>query len=255
MLPRFTLITVLSLGTMAALEAQPVALSANSNTMVSRAPDSRGWTDPAMNHNRLLRERLGEGAYILVGTYKVKGSPYLFGGKNNADLFTPREKAYNIDISYNTYNQEVEFLSTSNPNTPLVKEAGEVDSFIIKQDIESGLVTDIKFLYGSHVGSSEKAYFQVVEEGKRFSLYKRYKADLGYVSDNYVQSDLRQFDLVADYFFLDTETKKFKKLKVNLGSIIKEFRNIKDLTPVAGKEAFSANPEYEMKKIFAYLNK
>ena len=175
------------------------SLSANSNTMVTRSPDSRGWTDPALNHNRLLRDQLGDGTYTLIGIYKVKGSPYLFGGKHNGDLFSPKEKAYNIEIRYNAYNQEVEFYSTSN-STPLVKTVGEVDSFIIKQDIASGITNDLRFIYGQLIGSSEKAYFQLVESGDRFSLYKRYKADIKYVSENYIQSELRQFELESGSF-------------------------------------------------------
>lgn len=234
--------------------SQQAALSANSNTMVTRTPDSRGWTDPALNHNRLLQQRLGEGNYIVIGAYKVKGTPFLFGGRNNADLFTPNEKAYNIDISYNTYNQEVEFTSTANPSTPLMKEPGEVDSFIIRQNLAGGISQDNKFVYGTLLGTSEKAYFQVVEAGSRFSLYKRYRSELGYVSDNYVQSELRQFDMEADYFYYDAEKKSLKKLKLNQGSIIKEFKAFKDVAPVAEKESIGTKPEDALRRIIAYLN-
>lgn len=234
--------------------SQQGALSANSNTLVTRSPDSRGWTDPALNHNKLLQQTVEEGRYILIGTYKVKGSPYLFGGNQNADLFTPTEKAYNITISYNTYNQEVEFTSTSNPTTPLVKEPGEVDSFTIKQDIGKGMTQDLKLVYAKLLGSSEKTYYQELEKGSRFSLYKRYKSDLGYVPDNYVQPELRQFDMLVDYYYYDAEKKTLKKIKVNHAAVIKEFKNEKDITPATSKEDFSANPEISLRKIIRYLN-
>ena len=233
--------------------AQVTALSSNSNTLIARAPDSRGWTDPALNHNRLLREQLGEGTYIVIGNYKVKGSPYLFGGRHNSDLFSQKEKAYNIDIRYNTYNQEVEFYSTANAN-PLVKLAGEVDSFTIKQDIANGITSDMRFIYGSLIGSSEKAYFLEVETGTRYTLYKRYKADIDYVSENYVQSELRQFELESDYFYYDAETKTLKKLKMNLNSINKEFKSIHDVSAIVTNDAFVANPEEMLKKVIQSLN-
>src|SRR5687767_4762348 len=72
--------------------------------------------DPALRHNRLLQERLDEGVYRLIGTYKVKGHPYLFGGRNKGDMFSPEAKALNIHLNYDTYNQQVGFYSTSNPN-------------------------------------------------------------------------------------------------------------------------------------------
>ncbi|HEX5654723.1 MAG TPA: hypothetical protein VFX58_16715 [Chitinophagaceae bacterium] len=235
--------------------AQPVALSANSNTMVASAPDSRGWTDPALNHNRLLTERVGEGVFIQVGTYKVKGSPYLFGGKHEADLFTPTEKAYNIKIGYNTYNQEIEFYSTSNPATALTKETGDVDSFTLKIKENPAIPRDLKFIYGPLLGSSDKSYLQVVESGQRYSLYKRYKSSLGYVSENYIQSELRQFELASDYFYYDAETKKLKKLKQNLSDLTKEFKSIKDISTMTNRDAYASNPEAVMKTIFQFLNK
>src|SRR5688572_14528523 len=206
-------------------------------------PDSRGWSDPALNHNRLLRNQLGEGTYVIVGTYKVTGSPFLFGGSKNADIFTQKEKALNITVSYNTYSQDVDFYSTSNPTTALTKTAGEVDSFVLKQDIGDGILQDLTFVYGTHAGSSEKAYFQKLAFGHRFNLYKRYKSELGFSSTNYGMSDLRVFEMTVDYFYYDAETKAFKKIKPNLGNIVKEFKSIKDVSGVADKNAFSVNPE------------
>ncbi len=112
----------------------------------------------------------------------------------------------------------------------------------------------MKFVYGSVLGSADKCYYEEIYTGKRFSVYKRYKSDLGYVSSNYIQSELRQFDLGYEYFYTDTESKVVKKLKPNAGSVIKEFKNIKDLSPVADNDAFTVNPEDALRKIFNYLN-
>ncbi len=79
--------------------AQVVSLSANSNTMVATAPDSRGWTDPALNHNRLLQNQSGEGMYKLIGPYKVTGSQYLYGEHLAGDLYAPEAQAKNIYLS------------------------------------------------------------------------------------------------------------------------------------------------------------
>ncbi|HWR33449.1 MAG TPA: hypothetical protein VN451_07990, partial [Chitinophagaceae bacterium] len=179
----------------------PVALSANSGRMVSVQPDSRGWTDPALNHNKLLQQHTSEGMYKLIGAYKVVGTSFLFGEHYPADMFAPEVKAYNIFISYNTYNQEVEFYSKGNPDKSLVKEPGTLDSFIIHQNIDMGIISPLKFVYGSVLGVKDKYYFQEICIGKRFSLYKRYKSELAYVSSNYVQSELRQFDLDYEYYY------------------------------------------------------
>lgn len=213
-----------------------------------------GYHDAALSRNKLLREQQGEGVYKLIGTYKVKGFSYLFAPKLNADIFSVKESASNIRITYDTYNQEIEFYSSANPTTPLVKNPGEIDSFILKQNSEAGIMKNILFIYGPLIGATEKAYFQVIAAGSRLSVYKRYKAELGYVSDNYVQSELRQFDMISDYFYYDTVTQKMKKLKLNLNNVIKEFKSIKDISSVATNDDFSADPEASIQKIIAVLN-
>jgi hypothetical protein len=233
----------------------PVSLSANSGAMITRQPDSRGWTDPALNHNKLLQQHTSDGVYKLIGAFKVVGSSFLFGEHNSADIFAPEVKAYNIYISYNTYNQDVDFYSTSNPDVPLTREPGTLDSFILHQNIEMGILSPLKFVYGSVLGTKDKSYFLEISTGTRFSLYKKYKSELGYVSSNYVQSDLRQFDLVYEYYYTDTLSKSIKKLKPNSASIIKEFKEVKDVSPVTNVDDFSVNPEMALKKIFEYLNK
>lgn len=232
----------------------PTALSSNSGSMVTTAPDSRGWTDPALNHNRLLQQQTGDGVYKIIGVYKVMGSPYFFGQRNKGDMFSNETKAYNIFLSYNTYNQELEFYSVSNPDKPLIKEPGDIDSFIIQRNVEFGIANPMKFVYGSLLGSSEKCYYQELYAGKKLSIYKKYKSELGYVSTNYVQSELRQFDLQFEYYYTDTEKKGAKKIKANSGNVIKEFKSVKDLSGIATNEAFAASPDDAFKTIFEYLN-
>ena len=220
----------------------------------SLAQASGALGDNALNYNRLIIEKTSEGMYKLIGAYKVIGTSYLFGEKNKGNLFSTEAKAFNVFLSYNTYNQEVEFYSTANPDRPLIKEPGTVDSFFINSNESLGISSALKFVYGSHLWSSEKAYFKEIYAGKRVSLYKRYKSDLGYVSSNYVQSELRQFDLLYDFFYTDSETKTIKKIKLNSSSINKEFKSIKDVSSTIDNDELSANPEEALKKVFAYLN-
>lgn len=215
-----------------------------------------GYVDNALRYNRLLMERTGEGVFKLVGPYKVKGTSYLFGEKARGNLFAPETKAYNIYLSYNTYNQEVEFYSSNNPDKPLVREPGSVDSFFINPNSDMGIGEPIKFVYGALLGTVAKSYFKVIFEGQRFSIYKQYRSDLGYVSENYVQSELRQFDLLFDYYYSDREKtdKGLRKLKTNAANICKEFKEVKDISKVLTAEAFSADQEEALKKAFQYLN-
>jgi hypothetical protein len=236
-----------------------IGLSANSGSLVGLpdrygrpAPDSRGWTDPALNHNKLL---INDGVYQQVGTYKVKGSQFLFGQRHKGDIFSQGEKAWNIFISYNTYNQELEFYSSSNPDQPLIKEPGTLDSFIIHEEVETGIMNPMKFVYGPLLGTKEKSYYQELYKGTRFSLYKRYKSELGYISTNYADADLRQFDLTYEYYYTDTQGKGVKKIKPNVASVVKEFAATKDISPAVTNDDFSANQDEAMRQAFRYLDK
>ncbi|MFM7672319.1 MAG: hypothetical protein ACKO6Q_06990 [Bacteroidota bacterium] len=213
-----------------------------------------GWVDPALNHNRLIREQTGEGAYKLVGPYKVIGTSYLFGERNKGNLYSAEATAINIQLGYNTYNQELEFLSGENINKPLVKMPGEVDSFVFLANRSVGLSQDQRFIYGKYLGSNEKAYFQQVATGPKMGIYKRYKSDVGYVSSNYVQSELRQFDLLFDYFLYNATTKTIKKLKNNVGNIQKELNAFGDVSSVFTGDSFSANPEEAIRKAVLYIH-
>lgn len=209
--------------------------------------------DPALRHNRLLQQKTADGLYKLIGTYKVTGTPYLFGEKTKGDIFSTETKAYNIFLNYNTYNQELEFYSLSNPDQSLVKETRKVDSFVLHSNTELGIVSSLRFIYGQHIGSKEKSYYQKIYAGSKFSVYKKYKSELGYVSSNYIQSELRQFDLGLEFFYIGPD-KKMKKIKPNLSIVLKEFKNIKDLSAVITDDAFTTNPDDAFKKVFESLN-
>jgi hypothetical protein len=215
---------------------------------------SPGYLDNALNYNRLIIQKTADGVYKQVGLFKVVGTSYLFGEKNKGNMFSSEAKAYNIFLSYNTYNQEVEFYSTGNPDKPLIKEPGTIDSFLIGENIELGITHPLKFIYGGLLGSQDKTYFLEIFSGPKYSVYKRYKSDLGYVSSNYIQSELRQFDLLYDYYYRDNSKPGVKKLKTNASSILKELNTIKDVSSVFTGDAFTKDQEEALRVAFEFLN-
>ncbi|HEX2683594.1 MAG TPA: hypothetical protein VHL77_06665, partial [Ferruginibacter sp.] len=163
------------------------------------------YFDAAQAFNKLVMDRQNmNGEFIRVGTYKVIGTPYLFGEKNNGNVYSATEKAQNISLSYNVYNQQIEFYSTANTTNALVKEPGTLDSFKLKKNSAANIESDLDFIYGPLLNAKEKAYYQLLAKGPKVSLYKKYYAQLSIVSTNYIQSDLRQFDLKLDYYYTDS---------------------------------------------------
>lgn len=211
------------------------------------------YFDAAQAYNKLMIEK-NSGSYRRVGGYKVIGSPYLFGEKKSGDVYSSMDSGNGILLSYNTYNQDVEFLLPG-ANANLVKSPGALDSFVIRKDTAQNLLTDLKFIYGPLLGSKDKAYFQVITAGKRLTLYKKYTAELGNVSTNYIQSELRQFNILVDYYYTDSLNDGMKKLKTSSGNLIKEFAKVRDLRKIIDEDVLVTNKEMELMKLFLEMNK
>jgi hypothetical protein len=199
----------------------------------------RSYFDPAQAYNRLLIEK-GNGTYRQVSNYKVTGTSFLYGEKNTGRIYAPAEAANDIPLTYDTYTQHVEFYPSG--TKVLTKEPGTLDSFVIRKNPETMLEDDITFVYGSVLGSKDKAYYMIMSKGPKVSLYKKYTATLGLVSTNIVQADLRQFEINVDYYYTDSTGKELKKLKVSSKNLAKEFSPIKnDLASIINEYDLMAN--------------
>lgn len=212
---------------------------------------SRSYFDAAQMYNRLLLEN--ENSVVQVGNFKVKGTPYLFGGRRSGQLFLRGKDGVKTFISYNTYDQLVEFSNNSETSAALYKPDGVLDSFSISANKDIGIINDVIFLKGSFIAASDSLFYQRLMAGKRFSLYKKYKSQLAIVSTNYVQSDLRQFDLETEYYYYDNTLKQLKKLKTNSNFIKKEFKQF-DLSTILDNPDFSFDLENSLFKVFSALN-
>ncbi len=69
--------------------------------------------------------------YYQIGGYRVKGNPYYKEEFILGDIFSRTETAKGIYLRYDIYNQKVEFISSANPDQILVKEPGDLDSFLL----------------------------------------------------------------------------------------------------------------------------
>jgi len=211
------------------------------------------YVDPAIAYQRILLEKSGEGSYKQIGNFKVIGTPYLYGNTFKGNVYTPTEKAENADISYNTYNQQVEVVQAGS-NKPLLMSLQDVDSFKLIIKDKSGAPEVLSFINAQQVDKSKKLFMQEVYNGKRFSLLKAYSSTMGYVSTNYVQSELRQFDLIVDYYYFDVQKPGIKKLKISAKNLKSEFSNITDISAITSSDDFDKNTEFALKEIFALLN-
>jgi hypothetical protein len=211
------------------------------------------YTDPAQAYNKIVLDNHGNvNEYTRIGAFKVQGTQMLYGGKQTGTVFTSSGTGNNVTLSYDTYYQRLEIMQGA--QNVMVKEAKEVDSFNLTIKINE-VEQLLKFINAGQWKAGSNFFLQEVVTGGRFRLYKKYTSELGMVSTNYIEPGLRQFDLNYEYYYVDTNAKELKRLKPNINSIIKEFKAVKDVSPLLDKENFNYNPEIAMIKVFNELNK
>lgn len=221
------------------------------NTVLSQAVS---YSDPAQAYNRMLIEK-NAGTYEQISNYKVTGTSYLYGEKQMGSIYAKDGSASKVYLGYDTYRQQLRLYDDSNPKVLIVKDAVNTDSFAIDAIPALGVNSRLMFINGRYALSDEKSFLQVVQRGGRFSLYKKYTCNLGYVSTNYIQSDLREFNLNYDYYYTDTATREARKLKLNLNGLKKEFKSVKDISTFVTQDDITNNPEVSLILIFGELNK
>lgn len=207
------------------------------------------FVEPAQAYNLLDRQNNAD-KYYVISNYKVVGSPYLFGGNQTGNIYSSSEKGIEIKLSYNTYLQNIEFSSGWQT---LTKDISDLDSFELNKD-GNNIIENMVFINPKFINSVDKNFFQVITKGGQFNLYKKYSGSLDIVSTNYVQSNLRQFVMVVDYFYLNIKDGSLKKLKVNKKALAKEFSSKTEVSTFLETANLTSNTENALKSLFVFLN-
>lgn len=177
--------------------------------------------DPVGNFNRHVFEKW-RGEYIRIGTYKVKGSPYLLGeafpgvitytdGKTVRDekiLYDLYSQKAGIDIKNEIFERNVP-IETFSINLP---EYMGGQSLLFKNPIVDGK-------------AEVKGYLNVLEEGKRVSIFKLFKIRLVVDPTNHMDKDVRVFEQYNEYLLYLPANKSLKNIKLRKRDFIKEFGN------------------------------
>jgi hypothetical protein len=211
------------------------------------------YTDPAEAYNKIVLDNQNNPSeYTRIGSFKVRGTQMLYGGKQQGAVFTPSGSGTNVTLSYDTYYQQLQIMQGG--QNILLKDSKEVDSFNMTIKINE-VEQVLNFINASHLKPGSNFFLQRVVSNGRFQLYKKYTSELGFISTNYIEPGLRQFDLNYEYYYVDTNAKEMKRLKPNINAIVKEFKSVKDVSSFLDKENFNYNPEIAMVKVFNELNK
>ncbi len=175
------------------------------------------------------------------------GTQFVFS--KNGDLFG-RNTKISAPVRLNTYTQEVEILQKGSDNFITINNS-DVDSFHLMSEDKSSIQQRLRFINSAYIDNSQKCFYNLVEEGKNYSLYKIYKSTLEEVPTN---PAFREFNLEYDYFYKKNSDNKLIKIKTSYSFVYKTFKNTIDISTLFSTTEFNIDPESAIKKIIAKLN-
>ncbi len=182
------------------------------------------YTDPVQAYNRLVIEKNSTNAnkYYQVGNFRVIGTPYLFGEDQAGDVYSATGSIPRVNVRYNIFSQEVETSAKygSSENTVSI-DIANVDSFILIANENHD--ADLKFVNKKLFNLKAKGFLLEVYKGKDYRLYKSYNSILEIVTNNYIQSELRQFAVNYSFYYNKTGTSSILLIKNNDSFLKKEF--------------------------------
>lgn len=193
------------------------------------------------------------GHYQIEG-YRVKGDPYYRPEFVLGDMYSAVETAKNVYIRFDVYYQNVEFISSANKDQILVKEPADLDSFLIYKKEDKLIKEDIRMVYAPIIGAPGKCYYGCLYKGSKYSVYKRFTAELVTPIDRTGRPDDRVFERQTEYWYVTESKKEFKKVTGTVAGVKKEFKDIKDVSEVVKAGNMFKNADAAMVKVFAYLN-
>ena len=215
------------------------------------AAQAIAYTDPAQAFNKMVLDKSTSASFERIGSFKVIGTPFLYGDRNPATVYAKEGTVSGILASYNTYAQQLEVYQSNDDQKRLIKDAKTVDSF----DLQPRGKMQMHFVSAAHLGSSKvKGFLLLVSDGPSYQLYKRYTSDLGIVTSNYIDASLRQYDLDYEFYYLDRKTRSLKKIRLTAYDVQKEFKDKIDLSGMLGNSSLPSDPEGTLKMIITQLN-
>ncbi len=220
---------------------------------ISNLKGQNSYLDPAEAYNKLVTNKSSD-QYIRIGNFKVTGTPYLFGEELLGIIYSNGSVEETINLKYNTYTSQIELKDAASGKI-LLKDITDVDSFVLLKNDDVGLTANMKFINSKYVSPQTKYFLSIVERGIKIAVYKTYKSILKTVSTNYVQRDLREFDLEVQYWYAENSFESLVKLKNSYSGIYKEFNKFPGISDIFTPGVYTENPDSALKQLVKFLNR
>lgn len=218
--------------------------------LLAGVSNSFGQTNTVGEFNKYIAQNW-VGDYMRIGQYKVKGSPYLLGESFPGSIkYANGKQVDNVKILYDLHNQK----AGTEVNNTIFETDVAVDEFTISLPEKFGKQNLLFKNTSKYNGASLKNYFNVLEEGTKFSFLKLFK--IKYVSDpsNMLDKDLKVFEQFYEYYVYNKTTKELTKVKLKQKDIAKELGDEDFVKGFAAKWDLDVSKEADMLKLIQGFN-
>ncbi len=193
--------------------------------------------------------RINREEFQRIGNYKVKGNPNVLDGANVSDISTRIGFGANMPLVFDAYTQGVSVMQENKIDiAPLSFE--EVDSFVVKVDTDKRFLRPATFINAARIEPGKKMYLQRLANGSKHSLYKSYKAGMKRSTQDLAQTNVMEFEILSEYFYLPYGANEFVKIKTNLSALKKQFASETEALKLLG----DINKENFEDSIIAFFN-
>lgn len=194
--------------------------------------------------------------YRMMGNYRVKGNSMLLRGSNATDVFMSQGYAKNVNVVYDTYNQNFSVLVDNNSQMLHIN-FSDLDSFRVNKDTAGLTSLPATFINASRIDKSKKFFVQRLVSGKRYILFKSYKSEMVPSSGDIAQTNLQAFEMTNDYYVLDMTdlNKGFRKVKGNKNTLRSELKGNAAALAILENASFNdENKEMDLVRFFSQIN-
>lgn len=209
---KYCMIAVLILG------FQQANAQASQFGSLTSVPQTVGNVDAVGDYNKHVASNWS-GAYVRIGPYQVKGTPYLLGESFPATITYKSGKAStNNKLLYDLYNQKAGI----DLNNEIYEADDMIEQFVIHLPEKFG-GQKLLFKNANHYGNTDvKGYLNVLQDGSKVTFLKAYKIKLAADPTNTLVKDVKVFEQYYEYYLYNKSSQQLQKIKLKEKDVIKE---------------------------------
>ena len=193
-----------------------------------------------------------QGDYIRIGQWKVKGTPYLLGESFPGTLTYKGGVKSDTKILYDLYNQKV----GADVKNSILESDQVLEEFIITLPEKFGGNTLLFRNTDSYGTNTLKNYFNILEDGAKFSFLKLFRIKLISDPSNMMDKEQKVFEQYYEYYLYNKISKDLPKIKLKEKDIAKQLGDEEFVKSFITKGDLDVSQEADVIKLIqGYNNK